>query len=105
MIDFRNNSLIQVIHLHSCANMLQSRRATARFNRLKELSAAMTPIRIVKGLEVPISWELEQVVTPANELTSVAVLGADYAALRPALLVAEGDRVKLGRMPLPAGQP
>ncbi len=56
-----------------------------------------TPIRIQKGLEIPISGEPEQVITDGADVTSVALLGGDYIGLHPAMRVEEGDRVKLGQ--------
>ncbi len=53
-------------------------------------------IRIKKGLDLPISGQPRQVVDP-KPVDSVAVLGADCPGLRPALMVAEGDRVKRGQ--------
>jgi Na+-transporting NADH:ubiquinone oxidoreductase subunit A len=55
------------------------------------------PIRIVKGLDIPIAGAPEQVITDGARVTSVALLGNDYVGLRPAMRVKEGDRVKLGQ--------
>lgn len=52
---------------------------------------------IRKGLDIPIRGEPEQVITDGPEVSTVALLGVDYHGLRPALLVEEGDRVKLGQ--------
>jgi Na+-transporting NADH:ubiquinone oxidoreductase subunit A len=52
---------------------------------------------IRKGLDIPIGGEPEQVITDGPEVSTVALLGVDYHGLRPALLVEEGDRVKLGQ--------
>lgn len=50
-----------------------------------------------KGLDLPVTGEPEQVIyNNAGTIRSVALLGADYAGLKPALRVAEGDRVRLG---------
>ncbi len=57
----------------------------------------MLPIRIVKGLDVPIAGVPEQVISDGADVSTVAVLGADYVGLRPMMRVAVGDRVKLGQ--------
>ena len=54
-------------------------------------------IKTKKGLELPIAGAPEQVIQPAGAVRSVAVLGDDYPGMRPTMLVAEGDRVKLGQ--------
>lgn len=59
--------------------------------------AVMMPIRIVKGLDVPIAGAPEQVITEGAEVVGVAVIGADYTGLRPLMQVEEGDRVELGQ--------
>ena len=54
-------------------------------------------INIKKGLDLPISGEPEQVIyNNAGAIKSVAVLGPDYVGLKPAMKVAEGDKVSLG---------
>jgi Na+-transporting NADH:ubiquinone oxidoreductase subunit A len=53
--------------------------------------------RIKKGLDLPVAGEPEQVIADGAETASVALLGDDYPGLRPSLLVAEGDRVRLGQ--------
>ncbi len=53
---------------------------------------------IKKGLDLPISGIPEQVIYNGNPVTSVAVLGSDYMGMKPTMLVAEGDRVKLGQV-------
>jgi Na+-transporting NADH:ubiquinone oxidoreductase subunit A len=52
---------------------------------------------IRKGLDLPLSGEPEQVIAEGPPVTSVALLGDDYPGLRPSLLVAVGDRVRLGQ--------
>lgn len=59
--------------------------------------ATKLPIRIVKGLDVPIAGEPEQDITKPAGINSVALLGADYIDLRPQVRVEVGDRVKLGQ--------
>jgi Na+-transporting NADH:ubiquinone oxidoreductase subunit A len=68
------------------------------FPRARDPSVGpVTPTRVKKGLEIPIAGEPEQVITDGRDVTSVALLGSDYIGLRPAMLVEEGDRVKLGQ--------
>ena len=55
-------------------------------------------IKIKKGLDLPISGEPEQIIHDAPAVQSVAVIGGDYLGMRPTMLVAEGDRVKLGQI-------
>ena len=50
-----------------------------------------------KGLDLPITGGPEQKITDGNSVNSVAVLGTDYVGLKPKMLVAEGDKVKLGQ--------
>lgn len=52
---------------------------------------------IKKGLDIPISGAPEQQFDNANAVNSVAMLGNDYQGLKPTMLIAEGDRVKLGQ--------
>ncbi|MGR8935708.1 MAG: Na(+)-translocating NADH-quinone reductase subunit A [Gammaproteobacteria bacterium] len=52
---------------------------------------------IAKGLDLPITGEPEQVIEEGNPVKTVAVLGMDYVGLKPKMLVAEGDQVKLGQ--------
>ena len=49
-----------------------------------------------QGLDVPISGQPEQDISDAPAAKTVAILGDDYVGMRPKLLVAEGDKVKLG---------
>ncbi|QEG22130.1 Na(+)-translocating NADH-quinone reductase subunit A [Mariniblastus fucicola] len=51
---------------------------------------------IKKGLDVPISGRPEQDISDAPAVATVALLGDDYVGMRPKLLVAEGDKVKIG---------
>jgi Na+-transporting NADH:ubiquinone oxidoreductase subunit A len=55
-------------------------------------------IRIHKGLDIPLAGAPRQVVGHAAAVRSVALLGADHPGLKPALQVAEGDRVRLGQV-------
>ncbi|MCQ8104917.1 Na(+)-translocating NADH-quinone reductase subunit A [Methylomonas sp. SURF-2] len=52
---------------------------------------------IKKGLDLPITGGPEQNITDGNSIKSVALLGGDYVGLKPKMLVAEGDKVKLGQ--------
>ena len=54
-------------------------------------------IKIKKGLDLPISGKPEQRVHAAQAVSLVAVLGVDHVDLKPTMLVAEGDRVRLGQ--------
>ena len=58
---------------------------------------ATTPIRIVRGLDIPIDGEPDQTVTDGPAVRSVALVGRDYVGLRPAIRVEEGETVKLGQ--------
>ncbi len=57
----------------------------------------MTPIRIVKGLDVPIAGAPEQTISDGPEVSTVALVGADYAGLKPMMRIAEGVQVELGQ--------
>lgn len=54
-------------------------------------------IKFKKGLDLPISGKPEQRVHPAHAVRHVAILGVDHVDLKPTMLVAEGDKVKLGQ--------
>lgn len=54
-------------------------------------------IKIKKGLDLPISGKPEQRVHTARAVRHVALLGVDHVDLKPTMLVAEGDKVKLGQ--------
>jgi len=53
---------------------------------------------IKKGLDLPLTGIPEQVIYHGNPVSSVAVLGSDYVGMKPTMMVAEGDRVKLGQV-------
>lgn len=53
---------------------------------------------IKKGLDLPITGRPEQKITDGNSVKSVALLGGDYVGLKPKMMVAEGDKVKLGQV-------
>ncbi|OQW70326.1 MAG: hypothetical protein BVN35_18030, partial [Proteobacteria bacterium ST_bin11] len=52
---------------------------------------------IKKGLDLPITGGPEQKISDGNSIKSVALLGSDYIDLKPKMMVAEGDKVKLGQ--------
>lgn len=54
-------------------------------------------IKIKKGLDLPISGKPEQRIHTARAVRHVALLGVDHVDLKPTMLVAEGDKVKLGQ--------
>ena len=54
-------------------------------------------IKTKKGLDLPILGAPEQAIYGAPPVTSVGLLGHDYVGLKPTMLVAEGDRVKIGQ--------
>jgi Na+-transporting NADH:ubiquinone oxidoreductase subunit A len=53
--------------------------------------------RVKKGLDLPIAGVPEPVVEDAPPSTRAALVCADYAGLRPRVLVAVGDEVRLGQ--------
>jgi len=57
----------------------------------------MNHIRIKKGLDIPISGEPVQSIRPGRDVGHIALLGDDSFDIRPTLVVAEGDRVKVGQ--------
>ena len=54
-------------------------------------------IKILKGLDIPIAGVPEPILEAGNTVHSVAVLGRDYAGLKPRMLVQVGDQVRLGQ--------
>lgn len=50
-----------------------------------------------RGLRIPLSGAPEQRLRDGNEVRSVGLVAADYRGLKPALLVREGERVRLGQ--------
>ena len=55
-------------------------------------------IKIKKGLDLPIAGAPEQIIEDGPAVTRVAVVGPDYAGMRPTMAVSEGDEVKLGQL-------
>lgn len=53
---------------------------------------------IKEGLDLPITGGPEQKISKGNKVNTVAVLGTDYVGLKPKMMVAEGDTVKLGQV-------
>lgn len=51
-----------------------------------------------QGLDLPITGKPEQKISDGNSVKSVALLGNDYVGLKPKMMVAEGDKVKLGQV-------
>jgi Na+-transporting NADH:ubiquinone oxidoreductase subunit A len=51
---------------------------------------------IKKGLDLPIAGSPEQIISDANPVKSVAVLGTDFVGMKPTMLVKEGQRIQLG---------
>lgn len=54
-------------------------------------------IRTKKGLDIPILGAPEQAIYDGPPTSSVGLLGNEYVGLKPTMMVAEGDRVKLGQ--------
>jgi Na+-transporting NADH:ubiquinone oxidoreductase subunit A len=54
-------------------------------------------IKIKKGLDLPIAGIPQQTVEDGPAVSQVAVVGPDYAGMKPTMLVSEGDQVKLGQ--------
>ena len=55
-------------------------------------------IKIKKGLDLPIAGRPEQAVYDGPAITEVALLGEEYAGMRPSMKVKEGDTVKKGQV-------
>ena len=53
---------------------------------------------IKEGLDLPITGGPEQIIEKGNKVKSVAILGKDYIGLKPKMMVAVGDTVKLGQV-------
>ncbi|XZE52153.1 Na(+)-translocating NADH-quinone reductase subunit A [Planctomycetaceae bacterium SH139] len=52
---------------------------------------------IKRGLDLPIQGSPEQRVDVARQVSRVGLVGDDYVGMKPAMMVAEGDSVKLGQ--------
>jgi len=57
----------------------------------------MTVVRSSRGLDLPLAGAPAMVIEAARPVTTVAVLGADYPGLKPALKLAVGERVAPGQ--------
>ena len=57
----------------------------------------MRPIRIRKGLDIPLGGGPEQRIDDGNNIDTVALLGSDYVGLRPRMQVEPGETVRLGQ--------
>lgn len=53
--------------------------------------------RITKGLNIPITGEPDQTVVEGPSISKVAILGDDFVGMKPTMLVAPGDTVKIGQ--------
>ena len=53
---------------------------------------------IKEGLDLPITGRPKQVIEEGSKIKSVAILGKDYIGLKPKMMVAVGDTVKLGQV-------
>jgi len=53
---------------------------------------------IKEGLDLPITGGPKQIIEKGNKVKTVAILGKDYVGLKPKMMVAEGDTVKLGQV-------
>ncbi|NLC71661.1 MAG: Na(+)-translocating NADH-quinone reductase subunit A [Desulfuromonadaceae bacterium] len=58
----------------------------------------MEPIRIKKGLRLPVAGEPEQVIHEGKPVSRVAVVGDDFVGMKPTMEVAVGEKVKLGQL-------
>lgn len=55
-------------------------------------------IKIKRGLDIPIEGAPRQIIENAPVARTAALVGFDYAGMKPTMAVAEGDRVKLGQL-------
>jgi Na+-transporting NADH:ubiquinone oxidoreductase subunit A len=53
-------------------------------------------VHLRKGLDISLAGAPRQVIEPGRGISSIALVGDDYAGLRSKLLVQQGDRVRLG---------
>jgi Na+-transporting NADH:ubiquinone oxidoreductase subunit A len=58
----------------------------------------MAKIKIKKGLDLPISGSPKQEISEGKRVSTVAILGPDYAGLKPTMSVQVGDVVKEGQL-------
>jgi Na+-transporting NADH:ubiquinone oxidoreductase subunit A len=57
----------------------------------------MTEFHIKKGLDVPITGEPKQTVSPAKSVDHVAIVAADFIGMKPKMICEEGSTVKRGQ--------
>lgn len=55
-------------------------------------------IKVKRGLDVPITGQPMQSISSVHQVSSVALVGADYPGLQPTMKVAEGDCVIQGQV-------
>lgn len=55
-------------------------------------------VKIKKGLDLPINGSPDQVISPANAVSRVALIGFDYVGMKPTMAVQAGDKVKKGQL-------
>lgn len=55
-------------------------------------------VKVKKGLDLPISGSPEQKITEGNAVSKVAIVGFDYAGMKPTMAVQIGDQVKKGQL-------
>lgn len=55
-------------------------------------------IKIKRGMDIPIQGAPQQVIEDAPAARAVALVGFDYAGMKPTMAVREGDRVKTGQV-------
>ncbi len=58
----------------------------------------MALTKIKKGLDIPIGGSPRQEISQGKTPKTVALLGNDYVGMKPTMMVAEGDIVKLGQV-------
>ncbi|NOY29056.1 MAG: Na(+)-translocating NADH-quinone reductase subunit A [Planctomycetes bacterium] len=54
--------------------------------------------RITEGLDLPIQGEPEQAISESPQVRRVALVGDDYVGMKPTMVVAVGDQVRLGQV-------
>ena len=53
-------------------------------------------IKLKRGLALPVAGEPEQAIYDGPKVRTVALLGTDYHGMKPTMMVAAGDTVKVG---------
>jgi Na+-transporting NADH:ubiquinone oxidoreductase subunit A len=90
-----NDALDLIESLDGCEAYLVGK--DLRVSHSTGFSADMKTIRTKKGLDIPIAGGPEQTIRPGNPVRQVALLGDDYVAMKPTMLVQPGDRVITGQ--------